>query len=178
VLEAVALFSVVSICVICYLLFVAYSAAKEAGGDAEKRNRVAWIKVREDFERTVATGKAWAVAVWGLAKSSIAEHLPLLRSRAISGGLILKFIAVAGWLLPEHLRDWLTNHGADMLMVLAAGAMFARIVQGRVNARGPLLTPRDREAGAMGPGSSVAHEEEVAGVPAASFSGGPRTFPV
>lgn len=171
--DSIVFAGVLTVCFCAYALFVAYAAAKEAGGDVEKRNRVAWLKVRADFLRTFATAKAWFGAAYGVAASSVAEHLPLLRSRAISGGLVLKFIAVAGWLLPEPVRQWLSDHGADVLMALAAGAMFARIVAGRVNAKGPLLTPRDREAGAMGPGSQVAHEADVI-----EATAGVRTFPV
>lgn len=95
-------------------------------------------------------------AVWGLILESAAEHLPLLRSRAISGALALKIIALCGWLLPE----WARNNLVEILMILGAAAMFARTVHGRVHARGPIVTPREQE-GAMGPGAAAELEAKA-----------------
>jgi hypothetical protein len=115
---------------------VKLSGATDALGAAR---RALWARL-EPYWRSVR----------GLALQSFAEHAPLLRSRAISGALALQIIAVAGWMLPE----WARSNLVEILMVIGAGAMFARSVHGRVNASGPLVTPREAE-GAMGPGAAA-----------------------
>lgn len=149
-LDKIALGSIVALGVIGLGLFIAYNAAREATVAVGRRVAGFLFGSCSALSRAVDGLGAVRRAVWGLIKESAAEHLPLLRSRAISGALALKIIAVLGWALPE----WARNHLVEILMLLGAAAMFARTVHGRIHARGPIVTPREQE-GAMGPGAAA-----------------------
>lgn len=166
ILDAVALCGLLTVAFCAYALFVAYSAAKEAGGDIEKRNRLAWLRLREDCSRSIAAAKAWAVAAWGVVSASISEHLPLMRSRAISGAFVQKLLTILPFAVPAVTE----NRIIAFLCILGSAAMFARIVHGRVNASGPLRTPRDQASEPLVSSAALDQRPQV-------MSLTPRTFP-
>lgn len=160
-LDKLALAAVFVAMIAVYVGFVWWSHAMEVGGEAERKARecVGGWKAKSRLIGESAL-QYWRAAK-GLALQSIAEHAPLLRSRTVSGAVVLKIVAVAGWMLPEAPRAWIEAHGVNMLMVIGAGAMLARIIHGRVNARGPLILPGDYQGAATGPGAELERASDL-----------------
>ncbi len=99
----------------------------------------------------IAATKRIALAAWSAAVDLFLEYAPILRSRTNANATLLKVLGVFGWVLPATAHNWIVTS----LALTGMAITFANVVLGRMRATGPIVTPRDQEGAAAGPGAEA-----------------------